>query len=302
MHLLGVYSTANGLNQLALLTTRIIALFRALRFLLHLTYALLIALVYPWLNLVWRRRILQTWSAGLLAIFNIELRIADDDPLHEIRNGLIVTNHISWLDVFVLNAIVPMRFVAKSEVRGWPVIGWLCARAQTLFIERGKARSAARVNVQLVELLKQGECLAVFPEGTTTDGAHVTHFHASLLQPALDANVPLHPIAIRYQHRNGQRSDAPAYIDELSFGASLWQILSAQNLQVRLLAAHPVHGAHHDRRSLTHSAQVRISTMLHVLDLSAPPLMPADAGHTLPSTSPMAKNSPLVRHESFILP
>ena len=116
---------------------RLVALFRAARLALHIGYGLTLAIAYPWLALPIRQRILQSWSAGLLDIFNVRIQVAEGDPLHALRHGLIVTNHISWLDVFVLNAVVPMRFVAKSEVRRWPVIGWLCARAQTLFIELG---------------------------------------------------------------------------------------------------------------------------------------------------------------------
>lgn len=254
---------------MSILNNKVVATFRASRFSLHLAYGLTIAIAYPWLTLSIRRRILQNWSASLLSIFDVRIAIEDSDPLHNIRNGLIVTNHISWLDVFVLNAVVPMRFVAKSEVRRWPVIGWLCARAQTLFIERGKARSAARINLQLVQLLKCGECLAVFPEGTTTDGASVAHFHSSLLQPAIDANVPLHPIAIRYQNEHGERSDVPAYIDDVSFGASLWRILCGENLQVRLVASPPLAVENTDRRTLTHSAFLSISGSLLALDLES---------------------------------
>ena len=104
---------------------RSIASFRAARLVLHIGYGLTMAIAFPWFSRALRRRILQSWSAGLLDIFNVGIDIDGDDPLHALRQGLIVTNHISWLDVFVLNAIVPMRFVAKSEVRRWPVIGWL---------------------------------------------------------------------------------------------------------------------------------------------------------------------------------
>jgi 1-acyl-sn-glycerol-3-phosphate acyltransferase len=218
---------------------------------------------------LFRSRILQNWSTGLLDIFNVRIHAGDD--LHSLRNGLIVTNHISWLDVFVLNAVVPMRFVAKSEVRRWPVIGWLCARAQTLFIERGSARSAARINVQLVDLLQRGECLAIFPEGTTTDGKQVAHFHSSLLQPAIDAGSLVHPIAIRYQDRHGAYSDAATYIDDMSFGASMWNILSTAELHVRLAATTPLDANGMDRRNLTRTAHQHIGTALATM-------------HTFPST------------------
>ena len=252
-----------------------IAFFRSARFALHLGYGLAIALIFPGLGLALRRRILQCWSAGLLHIFNVRIEIAGDDPLHTLRHGLIVTNHISWLDVFVLNAVVPMRFVAKSEVRRWPLIGWLCARAQTLFIERGKARSAARINVHLVELLQRGECLAIFPEGTTTDGASVAHFHASLLQPAIDAEALVHPIAIRYQDVLGAHSTVAAYIDELSFGASLWNILRTTELHVRLAATPPLDAGGMDRRSLTRTAQQHISAALDAMHAAPARLTPA---------------------------
>lgn len=256
-----------------ILTRRLIALFRATRLTLHIGYGLTIAIAFPWFGLAIRRRILQSWSTGLLDIFNVRIEIADHDPLHTLRQGLIVTNHISWLDVFVLNAVVPMRFVAKSEVRTWPAIGWLCARAQTLFIERGKARSAARINVKLVDLLQRGESLAVFPEGTTTDGLQVEHFHSSLLQPAIDAGAQVHPIAIRYQDSRGAHSLAPAYIGEMSFGASMWNILSAPELHVRLVATPPLDASGTDRRNLTRTVQHHISTTLAAMH-AAPILSP----------------------------
>jgi 1-acyl-sn-glycerol-3-phosphate acyltransferase len=253
------------------LTRRLIALFRAARLALHIGYGLTLAIAYPWFGLAIRRCILQSWSTGLLDIFNVRIETAEGDPLHVLRQGLIVTNHISWLDVFVLNAVVPMRFVAKSEVRRWPVIGWLCARAQTLFIERGKARSAARINVQLVELLQRGECLAIFPEGTTTDGLQVGHFHSSLLQPAIDAGAQVHPIAIRYQDSRGAHSLASAYIGEMSFGASMWNILSAPELHVRLVATPSLDASGTDRRNLTRTVQHHIGTTLAAMH--AAPIM-----------------------------
>jgi 1-acyl-sn-glycerol-3-phosphate acyltransferase len=242
---------------------QLVALFRAARLALHIIYGLMTAVFYPWFGMKIRRRILQNWSAGLLDIFNVRIDLDEHDPLHSLHRGLIVTNHISWLDVFVLNTVVPMRFVAKSEVRRWPVIGWLCARAQTLFLERGKARSAARINIQMVTLLQSGECLAIFPEGTTSAGTQVGHFHSSLLQPAIDAGALVHPVAIRYQDSNGAHSTAVAYIDEMSFGASMWNILSAQELHVRIIATPALDAQSLDRRSLTRISHEHISTALH---------------------------------------
>ncbi len=246
-----------------------IALFRATRFVIHLGYGLSIAFFFPWIGSALRRRILQVWSKGLLQIFNVRLDIASGDPLHQLKHGLIVSNHISWLDVFVLNAVIPMRFVAKSEVRTWPVIGWLCARAQTLFLERGKARSAARLNVHLVSLLQHGGCLAIFPEGTTTDGTTVAHFHSSLLQPAIDAAAPIHPVAIRYCDASGGHNKTAAYVDEISFGESLWSILTTPEMHVQLVGTTPLVSLDGDRRSLTHSAHQHINAALQAMHQSA---------------------------------
>jgi 1-acyl-sn-glycerol-3-phosphate acyltransferase len=240
-----------------MIPSQIIGVFRAARVVLHLACGLMIASVFNWLSQSVRRRILRRWSAQLLNILNVS--ITAEKSMHALRSGIIVTNHISWLDVFVLNAVIPMRFVAKSEVRQWPLIGWLCARAQTLFIERGRARDAARINIQIVQLLQNGECLAVFPEGTTTDGTQVGSFHASLLQPAVDAGAEVHPVAIRYQDAQGAHCTAAAYIDDLSFAASLWNILNCRSLHVRLLATPSLDAAGSDRRTLTRTAWQQIS-------------------------------------------
>lgn len=235
---------------------------RALRFLLHLLYGLLLALIYPRLPHMAKRHILQSWSAKLLRILNVHIELAQNERLHAPHNVLIVSNHISWLDIFVLNAVIPMHFVAKAEVRHWPVLGWLCARAETLFIERGKARAAARINARMVELLKHGETLAVFPEGTTTDGNQLAHFHSSLLQPAIDAAGKIQPLAIRYLDEHGLPSTLPAYIGEMSFISSLRDILGARRLHVRLISLAPLDTRLGDRRALTALARQQIHSAL----------------------------------------
>lgn len=239
------------------------ALLRAIRFSLHLLYGLAIALIYPKLGREPRQRILQRWSASLLRILGIHITLPEGAILRPPRQGMIVANHVSWLDIFVLNTVAPMRFVAKSEVRNWPVIGWLCLRAGTLFIERGKARDAARLNLQLAELLAQGECLGVFPEGTTTDGDTVGHFHSSLLQPAIDAACMVHPVALRYLDRQGRTNKAAAYINDVSFSRSLWQILTANPIRVSITTCLPIDAYNLERRALAQTAQREIESALH---------------------------------------
>ncbi|OGT15581.1 MAG: glycerol acyltransferase [Gallionellales bacterium RIFOXYB12_FULL_54_9] len=236
-----------------------VAMLRIIRVFIHIGYGLLLAVYYPRFGKTTRRRVLQRWSAGLLDILNVSLKIPAEDCFSALPPGLVVANHISWLDVVVLNAVIPMRFVAKSEVRRWPAIGWLSARAQTLYIARGNARDAARINRQLVELLQEGEYLAIFPEGTSTDGAQVGRFHASLLQSAIDSRTQVHPVAIRYQDELGAHSTAASYIDEMSFADSLWNVLCTRNLHVCLLVTPSINSAHNDRRTLTRAAHAQIS-------------------------------------------
>jgi 1-acyl-sn-glycerol-3-phosphate acyltransferase len=238
------------------------ALLRTIRFSLHLFYGLILAIIYPRLGQERRQRILQNWSAGLLRTLGIRLTIPENGILHPPRHGMVVANHVSWLDIFVLNAVAPMRFVAKSEVRNWPVIGWLCLRAGTLFIERGKARDAARLNRQLAELLAQGECAAVFPEGTTTDGDTVNHFHSSLLQPAIDAACMVYPIALRYLDQQGRTNRAAAYINDVSFVGSLWQILTADSIMANVTTCLPIDAYNIERRSLAQTARNEIASAL----------------------------------------
>ncbi|KAF0202378.1 MAG: 1-acyl-sn-glycerol-3-phosphate [Gallionellaceae bacterium] len=242
--------------------TLALAVFRTTRFVLHLCYGAMLAIVFPSLNIHHQKRILRRWSAELLGILNVRISTAGSLSLQEVTKGMIVANHISWLDVIVLNAVLPLRFVAKAEVRHWPVIGWLCARAQTLFIERGKRSDTAHTNLRIAESLQQGNCMAIFPEGTTTDGSHVKHFHSSLLQPAIDAGAPIYPVAIRYHNKDGQHHQDAAYIDDMTFVESLWKILCSRDLNARLVATHALDTPTENRRALAQEARRRITFAL----------------------------------------
>lgn len=239
-----------------------IAIFRSLRFLIHLCYGLSLAIIYPHLSLKQQKYLLQRWSSELLQILNVQLCLPAEFSAADLSSGLVVSNHVSWLDIFVLNTLIPMRFVAKSEVRQWPILGWLSERAQTLFIERGSPRSAARINQEMVGRLKQGESFAVFPEGTTSIGLTVLNFHSSLFQPAIEANVPVTPITLRYQNNVGAFSSVAAFIDDLSFGTSLWRILNTRALHVQLCILDPIPSVAKDRRTLAQLSQQSIATAL----------------------------------------
>lgn len=249
--------------------TYYLAIFRATRLVLHLFYGAMLAIVYPHLRSSLQSRIMQRWSVELLDVLHVRVSVTGNTPLRDIKQGLIVANHISWLDVYVMISILPMRFVAKSEVRSWPFIGWLCVRAQTIFIERNKRSDTVRANQQIVEHLRQGNCMAIFPEGTTSDGSQVRHFHASLLQPAIDSQTTIYPVAVYYHDKFNNANLDAAYIDEMSFLDSLWKILSSRDLQVRLTATSALSTQDENRRLLALEAHRRIS---HALSIELPPV------------------------------
>jgi 1-acyl-sn-glycerol-3-phosphate acyltransferase len=237
----------------------LISVLRGIRLALHLLYGMLLAIFYPHLNQTRQRRTLKTWSRQLLAIFNIGIQIEGHQPARGEGGCLMVANHVSWLDIFVLNAIHPSHFIAKSEVRNWPVIGWLSRRSGTIFIERATRQDTSKINRHVGLLLKQGARIGLFPEGTTTDGKQVGHFHSSLIQPAIDAGARLCPVALLYQDEVGKLSPAAAFIGETTLVQSIWQILRCPQLNAIVVFTPALPAANENRRVLARTAQAAIA-------------------------------------------
>ena len=236
-----------------------VSLLRGGRLALHLFHAVLLAIFYQHLNQTKRRRILKTWSRQLLDILNIGIRTEGPWPVRGEGGFLIVANHVSWLDIFVLNAIYPSRFIAKAEVRDWPLIGWLCKCSNTIFIERAMRQDAASINRHVSLLLEQGVCVGLFTEGTTTDGRQAGHFHSALIQPAIDAGAMLCPIALRYQHENRKPSNAVTFTGNMTLFQSSWRILRSPRFDALLASSAALATAGENRRVLARAAQEAIS-------------------------------------------
>ena len=199
---------------------------------LHLLWGTLtIACTYRFLNDAGRLWLKQRWSRQLLEILAIRLDAGFGSAA---RGSLVVANHISWLDIFVLNAARPMAFVSKSEIRHWPLAGWLAANTDTLFLQRGRRSHALEINKQIASMLSSGKDVAVFPEGTTSDGTRIRPFHGALLQPAIDSERPVQPVALAYFDAHGRRTSVPAYAGETSMGECLAAIIASRSLTVRL--------------------------------------------------------------------
>ena len=140
---------------------------------------------------------------------------------------MLVVNHISWLDILVLHSSVHCRFVAKSDVAHWPLIGRLSTAAGTMYIERESRRDAMRIVHHMTEALLEGDVLAVFPEGTTSDGVNLLPFHANLIQAAVSAHAPVQPVALQFiETATGLNSLTPCYIGDDSLVESIWRTVS----------------------------------------------------------------------------
>lgn len=262
-----------------------VQLIRGLRIALHLIWgALTIAFCYPFLRDGRRLWLKQRWSRQLLDILAVRV----DARLNGVAPGsLIVANHISWLDIYALNATRPMAFVAKAEVRRWPLIGWLAARSDTLFIRRGCRHDAVEAVGILAERLRRGRDVAIFPEGTTTDGSQVLAFHGALLQAAIEAQRPLQPVSIAYYDSERRRTTVPAYAGETTMAQCLLNILACRRLTVRLRLSPAIDPAGQTRRALAQAARGAIAFSLGVPAATGA----AEDGRDLPDDGAVAPSS-----------
>lgn len=231
---------------------------------LHLLHgALLCAAVFPFLTPARRQQRVGWWSRRMLHMLGITLA-SRGTP----RGGatLLVANHVSWLDILAINAVQPARFVSKADVRGWPLIGWLVACGGTLFIERERKRDALRVVHQVAEALQQGQVVAVFPEGTTSEGHDLLPFHANLLQAAISTGTPIQPVALRFSDAKDAVSAAAPYVGDTHLLRSLWMVVTAHGLRAQLRWLPATDARHADRRALALTLRQQIRDALGVTD------------------------------------
>jgi 1-acyl-sn-glycerol-3-phosphate acyltransferase len=219
-------------------------------------------LVFPWVGPPRKQALIRRWSRQLLQMLGIEARVhwRHSEGLPNVV--LIVANHISWLDIFVLNSVQPARFISKAELKRWPVVGRLATNAGTLYIERERRRDTHTVNQHTVAALTRGDVVAVFPEGTTSDGTGLLKFHSSLFQPIVDAKGHVQPIAIRYRTPADEYSDAPAFVGELTMMGSFWRLTGERALVAELHLMPPLSAHERHRRELSSDAAAAIQTAL----------------------------------------
>jgi 1-acyl-sn-glycerol-3-phosphate acyltransferase len=242
----------------------ILLVFRLVRVVLHLMAGMATcALVFPWLGGAARNGHIRRWSRQLLAMCNVTVELAADGaPV--LAHAMVVANHVSWLDIFVINALYPCRFVAKAEIRAWPLAGWLAHQAGTVFIARGNRRDLRHIFKGLVHNLQAGERVAFFPEGTTAAQGTLLPFHANLFEAAIDAEVDVQPFALSYGDARGAHHPSVDFVGEMSFVESMVAILKGPRVHARVhaLPALASVGAH--RRELAEAAHQAVAAALGV--------------------------------------
>jgi len=218
--------------------------------------------VFPRISQERRQEVIRRWCRQFLAMLAVEARVHRHDAGPMPNHVLIVANHISWLDIFVLLSFQPARFVAKADLKRMPVVGRLITNVGTLYIERERRRDTHTVNRATVEALERGDVVGVFPEATTSDGTGLLKFHSSLLQSVVDAKGHVQPVAIRYRTPRDEFCIAPAYVGGLNLVQSFWRVTGEPRIVAELHVMPAFSAASAHRRDLSRAAEEAIRTAL----------------------------------------
>jgi len=213
----------------------------SLRALIVLTWVILgllvILLGFPLLKHPGRLLAKQYWSVVLLWLCGVQVSHSGTPLL----NGpvLWVVNHVSWLDIFAVNTVRAVVFIAKSEIRHWPLLGWLARGAGSIFIERASRHAVQKVGREMQDIFELGQVVGLFPEGTTSQGYDLLPFYANLFEPARRANVPIQPVALLFFHHD-KRSDFAAFVGEQTLIQNLWKVLGGKGVRIEVEFLAPI--------------------------------------------------------------
>ncbi len=214
---------------------------------------LMLALVFPFLQQRQREKTIMVWTGILLQTLGIRVHSTGSSPPGA---ALLVANHISWADPFLLMAYHPMRFVAKAEIRDWPVLGWLAAQAGTVFIRRDRLRDLVTVSQTFITHLEGGTAVGVFPESTTSDGKALLPFKTALFQVAINARTDCYPVAICYDQPEA------IWIEDMGLLSSVWRLMALKQTTayIHYCPAISFHG--HNRHTLARASATAIANAL----------------------------------------
>lgn len=233
--------------------------------------ALILRFAYPRATAEQRRALMQWWSAKLLRILGITLRVEGPPPASAEVGAMVAANHVSWLDIFAISSVRPTRFVAKGEIRDWPVAGWIAHASGTIFIRREQWRDTARTNEKVRAALAEGDCVGLFPEGLTSDGDTLLKFHSALFEPAVANRAHVHPAAIRYETADGALCREVSFVGDRTFVESMLLVIAQRAVTARVHFAPAIDTAELRRRDVTEAARARIASLLGLETPGTPP-------------------------------
>lgn len=199
-------------------------------------------------------RYIQTFCRKMAGSFGVKVVQVEPVPQH---HGLWVSNHVSWMDIPVVGSVSPAFFLSKAEIGEWPVFGKLAHAAGTLFIQRGSG-DADSVATQMANFLQKGFSIIFFPEATTTDGRKIKRIHGTLLQAAINADVPIQPVVLAYVNKDGTLSDALPYYGKLTMKESMKRVLDSKNVTAYVLPLEPIDPDGRTKSEVTNVLQKRM--------------------------------------------
>jgi len=173
---------------------------------------------------------LQRSSRRVLRLLELDIESNGPSP----REGLLVSNHLSYLDILVLITLTPAVFVSKSEVKHWPVFGWFARMAGTIFLHRGRRTDVVRISEEIGSVLRDGYLVVLFPEGTSSNGLQVLPFRSSLLEPIYQQRRPLSVACISYAVADGSAENDVCYWGEMTFFPHLVRLMSMGKIRARV--------------------------------------------------------------------
>lgn len=209
-----------------------------------------------------KRRRIQVWSQQLLDICRVRLVVRGLPPQPGESGRMLVANHVSWLDIFAMNAVMPNRFIAKADIARWPVVGYLIRQAGTLFVSRERNSGTQDKVSQATQILQGGDNLALFPEGTTSEGDVLLPFKSSFFQVAIDVGCPVWPVLCRYVHVDGSLNKNMAYCGDTSLWESMNLILGQEQAGYVVVDYLPSVPAQATRRELANQVYERLAQKL----------------------------------------
>jgi 1-acyl-sn-glycerol-3-phosphate acyltransferase len=190
---------------------------------------------------------------GLNAI-DLRLTIHGTPP----KSGLIVSNHLSYLDILCYSAAAPCIFVSKAEIEDWHIFGRYARWAGSVFVRRHDRNDVARANASVSDSIEGAVPVVLFPEGMTTDGHRVLRFHSTMLQPAIDVGAPVTPCAIRYELDNGDPANEVAWWGDAPLLPHVWNLFGKKSIRAQIAFGESV-VASGDRKQLGHLLHDRVA-------------------------------------------